>query len=205
MGWCSVLPARIVLVLSSGCPTCRARAFQWLSSLPCSCAGAGRSNAAFWNKCISRVSMESSGDMSHQGVCCGGLSSPAVTSLRCIRPVRDEDVQGILVGFQGDGNERSGHPSHPLTPPPKRRPGSAGERGNWGWGGMNPDRPAKAAQIRESPSALPLAVPARCRTTKWKSWSARNHLVTLTLVSFAQAIHCRGAWSVMRVNLRPRR
>ncbi len=117
MGWCSVLPARIVLVLSSGCPTCRARAFQWLSSLPCSCAGAGRSNAAFWNKCISRVSMESSGDMSHQSVCCGGLSSPAVTSLRCIRPVRDEDVQGILVGFQGDGNERSGHPSHPLTPP----------------------------------------------------------------------------------------
>ncbi len=42
---------------------------------------------------------------------------------------------------------------------------------------MNPDRPAKAAQIRESPSALALAIPARCRTTKWKSWSARNHLV----------------------------
>ncbi len=55
--------------------------------------------------------MESSGDMSHQCVCCGGLSSPAVTSLRCARPARDEDVQVILVGFQGDGNERSGHPS----------------------------------------------------------------------------------------------
>ncbi len=89
-----------------------ARAFQWLSSVPCSCAGAGRSNAAFWNKCRSRVSMESSGDMSHQRVCWGGLSSPAVTSLRCARPARDDDVQVILVGFQGDGNERSGHPSH---------------------------------------------------------------------------------------------
>ncbi len=55
--------------------------------------------------------MESSGDMSHQCVCCGGLSSPAVTSLRCARPARDEDVQVILVGFQGDGNERSGHAS----------------------------------------------------------------------------------------------
>ncbi len=57
------------------------------------------------------VSMESSGDMSHQCVCCGGLSSPAVTSLRCARPARDEDVQVILVGFQDDGNERSGHAS----------------------------------------------------------------------------------------------
>ncbi len=203
MGWCSVLPARIVLVLSSGCPPCRARAFQWLSSLPCSCAGAGRSNAAFWNKCRSRVSMESSGDMSHQRVCCGGLSSPAVTSLRCALSAHDEDVQVILVGFQGDGNERSGHPSH--TPPPSVVPGPR-ENGETGaGGGMNPDRPAKAAQIRESPSALALAVPARCRTTKWKSWSVRNHLVTLALVSFARAIHCRGAWSVMRVNLRPRR
>ncbi len=49
--------------------------------------------------------MESSGDMSHQCVCCDGLSSPAVTSLRCARPARDEDVQVILVGFQGDGND----------------------------------------------------------------------------------------------------
>ncbi len=56
--------------------------------------------------------MESSGDMSPQRVCCGGLSTPAVTSLRCARPARDEDVQVILVGFQGDGDERSGHPSH---------------------------------------------------------------------------------------------
>ncbi len=88
-----------------------ARAFQWLSSLPCSCAGAGRSNAAFWNKGRSTVSMESSGDMSPQRVCCGGLSSPAVTSLRCAQPARDEDVEVILVGFQGDGDERSGHPS----------------------------------------------------------------------------------------------
>ncbi len=31
-------------------------------------------------------------------------------------PARDEDVQVILVGFQGDGNERSGHASH--SPPP---------------------------------------------------------------------------------------
>ncbi len=58
--------------------------------------------------------MESSGDMSHQCVCCGGLSSPAVTSLRCARPARDEDVQVILIGFQGDGNERSGHASQYL-------------------------------------------------------------------------------------------
>ncbi len=77
--------------------------------------------------------MESSGDMSHQCVCCTGLSSPAVTSLRCARPARDEDVQVILVGFQGDGNERSGHASH--SPPPKRPPGSVGGRGNWSWGG----------------------------------------------------------------------
>ncbi len=34
-----------------------------------------------------------------------------MTSLRCARPARDEDVQVILVGFQGDGDERSGHPS----------------------------------------------------------------------------------------------
>ncbi len=39
MGWWSVLPGRLVLVLSSGCPPCRDRAFQWLSSVPCSCAG----------------------------------------------------------------------------------------------------------------------------------------------------------------------
>ncbi len=45
------------------------------------------------------------------------------------RKTRDEDVQVILVGFQGDGNERSGHPS-----PPKCRPGSVGGRRNWGWG-----------------------------------------------------------------------
>ncbi len=103
-----------------------ARAFQWLSSVPCSCAGAGRSNAAFWNKCRSRVSMESSGDMSHQRVCCGGLSSPAVTSLRCARPARDEDVQVILVGFQGDGDERSGHLSHPPTQASSRVRGRTG-------------------------------------------------------------------------------
>ncbi len=77
--------------------------------------------------------MESSGDMSPQRVCCGDLSSPAVTSLRCARPARDENVQVILVGFQGDGDERSGHPSPP--PPPKRHPGSAGDRGDWGWEG----------------------------------------------------------------------
>ncbi len=59
--------------------------------------------------------MESSGDMSPQCVCCGGLSSPAVTSLRCARPARDEDVQVILVGFQGDGNERSGHASQYIS------------------------------------------------------------------------------------------
>ncbi len=118
------MPRRVSLLKVSGVQTslCRglvhcaprkicARAFQWMFSVPCSCAGAGRSNAAFWNKCRSRVSMESSGDMSPQRVCCGGLSSPAVTSLRCTRPARDEDMQVILVGFQGDGNERSGHPS----------------------------------------------------------------------------------------------
>ncbi len=39
VGWWSVLPGRLVLVLSSGCPPCRDRGIQWLSSVPCSCAG----------------------------------------------------------------------------------------------------------------------------------------------------------------------
>ncbi len=77
--------------------------------------------------------MESSGDMSHQCVCCGGLSSPAVTSLRCARPARDEDVQVILVGFQGDGNERSGHASH--SPPPQASSWVRGRTGKLGLGG----------------------------------------------------------------------
>ncbi len=76
--------------------------------------------------------MESSGDMSHQCVCCGGLSSPAVTSLRCARPARDEDVQVILVGFQGDGNERSGHASHS---PPQASSWVRGRTGKLGLGG----------------------------------------------------------------------
>ncbi len=84
---CSCSPVavlRAVIVLSSGCPPCRDRAFQWLSSVPCSCAGAGRLTAAFWNIRRFRVSMESSGDMSPQCVCCGGL----------IKPCRDEP-QGV--------------------------------------------------------------------------------------------------------------
>ncbi len=100
---CSCSPVavlRAVLALSSGCPPCRARVRGWPVK---------RCSLEYNADC--RVSMESSGDMSPQCVCCGGLSSPAVTSLRCARPARDEDVQVILVGFQGDGNERSGHAS----------------------------------------------------------------------------------------------
>ncbi len=188
---CSVLLVRSVLVLSSGCPPCRARLLGLAGQMLLS--GIKVEQELAWSLL----------ETSPQCVCCGGLSSPAVTSLRCARPAHDEDVPVILVGFQGDADERSGQPSHP--PPPSVVLGPR-ENGETGAGrGMNPDRPAKAAQIRESPSALALAVPARCRTTKWKSWSARNHLVTLALVPFARAIHCRGAWSVMRVNLRLRR
>ncbi len=97
------------------------------------------------------------------------------------------------------------------TPPPlsvvlvpvETKGNSKGEIGG-GWG-VTPDRPANADQIRESPSALALEAPALWRTTKQKSWSARNHRVTLALVSLALAIHWRGAWSVRSVNLRPRR
>ncbi len=81
VGWSSVLPGRLVLVLSSGCPPCRARV--------------------------------------------RGLAGQMLFS-------RIKTVPG-----------------------PR-------ENGETGAGrGMNPDRPAKAAQIQESPSALALAVPAQ--------------------------------------------
>ncbi len=81
VGWSSVLPGRLVLVLSSGCPPCRA--------------------------------------------CVRGLAG-----------------QMLFSGIK-------------TVPGPR-------ENGETGAGrGMNPDRPAKAAQIRESPSALALAVPAQ--------------------------------------------
>ncbi len=121
---CSCSPVavlRAVLALSSGCPPCRARVRGWPVKR-CSL----EYNADF------RVSMKSSGDMSHQCVCCGGLSSPAMTSLRCARPARDEDVQVILVGFQGDGNERSGHVSHS---PPQASSWVCGRMGKPGLGG----------------------------------------------------------------------
>ncbi len=103
-------------------------------------------------------------------------------------------MQVLPLCFQGDADEVSGHASHSPPLSVVLFLWARGEiRGGWG---ENPDRPAKADQIRESPSALALAVPARCFTTKWKSWSARNQRVTLALVSLARAIHCRGAWSV---------
>ena len=110
---------------------------------------------------------------------------------RCGRSARDEQVQVCLLCFQGDADESSGHASH--SPPLSVvlflwRSGEIG--GGWG---VEPDRPAKADHSRESPSALALAVPARCCTVKLKSWSARNHRVTLAFVSLARAIHCRGA------------
>ncbi len=97
------------------------------------------------------------------------------------------------------------------TPPPlsvalvlvERYGNNKGETGG-GWG-VTPDRPVKADQIREGPSVLALEAPARWRTTKQKSLSARNHRVTLALVSLALAIHWRGAWSVRSVNLWPSR
>ncbi len=94
-----------MLVLSSGCPPCRDRAFQWLSSVPCSC----RSNAAFWNTMqISEFAW------SLLETC---LTSVCVAAAYQARPARDEDVQVILVGFQGDGNERSRHPSQYIHTP----------------------------------------------------------------------------------------
>ncbi len=121
----------------------------------------------------------------------------------CGRPARDDCVQVFLLCFQGDADECSGHASHSPPLSVVLVPRDKGEIGA-GWG-VNPDRPAKAAHIRESPSALALAVPARCRTMKWKSWSAKNQRVTRAFVSLARAIHCKGAWSVMSVNFLPRR
>ncbi len=75
----------------------------------------------------------------------------------------------------------------------------------WTRDACHTDRPAEADQIRERLSALELAALARCCTRKLKSWSARNHRVTLVFMSLARDIHWRGIWSITWVNLRPRR
>ncbi len=82
----------------------------------------------------------------------------------CGRSAGDEGAQVFLPRSQGDADECSGHASH--SPPQAfvlvlRNNGET--EGGWE---VNPDRPAKAAHTRESPSALALAVPARCRMTK---------------------------------------
>ncbi len=89
----------------------------------------------------------------------GVLYNCLVMRFRCVRPARANGVQVLPLCFQGDADEVSGHASHSPPLSVVLFLWARGEiRGGWG---ENPDRPAKADQIRESPSALALAVPAR--------------------------------------------
>ncbi len=189
-------PVRVVLSSS----------FSSAVSLCCASVGAARSHAAI----CGRNEMASKRLVSWRSlpmcwVCvayvaipwwaAGVTDQPVIMSGRCSSPVS----RATLMSF---GTRH--------TPPPLSVVlvllAQWDSKGKLGGGcGVTPDRPVKAAQIRERPSALAFAAPARRRTTKWKSWSTRNHRVTLALVSLARAIHWRGAWSVTRVKFRPRR
>ncbi len=155
-------------------------------SVLCS-SGAGRLYAAVCGRDQRGVSAPSHGEVSPMWQGLRGLCSRHVMSSSWDRSFCNEDGQVFLACFQ--------------VLVLLVRWNSRGKiEGGWG---VTPGRPVKAAQIRERLSAL--VAPARWRTTKWKSWSARNHRVTLASVSLAWAIHWRGAWSVTRVNFRPRR
>ncbi len=160
-------------------------------------------STSFWKEIGTNISRLPSGVVAPQTLCCWGFCSPLLSSLSWDRSVRGDCVQVNFLRCQGDADRCPGHVSHSSPLSVVLVPRARGEVG--AGGGKTPDRPAKAAHRRESPSALALAVPARCRTSKWKSWSARNHRGTRALVSFARAIHCSGAWSVISVNFRPRR
>lgn len=74
----------------------------------------------------------------------------------------------------------------PPIPPPSSEP-TVGV----GW--------AQRAYLLDRPSTFPCCHPIWCWPWNEKSCNVSNHRVTLVFVSLAQAIHCRGAWSVNRV------
>ena len=92
--------------------------------------------------------------------------SPLLIRFSWDQSARCDCVQVNLPRCQGDADRCPGHGSHSPPLSVVLVPRARGEVG--AGGGRVPDRPAKAVHRRESPTALALAVPARCRTSKWK-------------------------------------
>ncbi len=164
---------------------------------PCGArGGAGRSRAPVWKwterKLVCRL-MERFLSVRLWALC---LCADGLMSRRCGRSACDDWWAGAPREFPG---QRLFGLGTLVTLPPHQAscPGvvimwcSRGDT-RCGWG-VTPDRPAKADHIRERPSVLELAAPARCCTRKWKSWSARNHRVTLAFVSLGPGNSTGGA------------